>query len=121
MRPLTPTANRRLNELVGLLWMALALLLLLSLGSYSPADSSFNVASASDSVNNLVGTLGAYTADLLYQLFGASSFLFPLLLAGIGWRWFRSRPIASPKAKCVGALLLLLSFTAALALFPYPL
>src|SRR3990172_3497146 len=121
MKLLTPTSNRRWNELAGLLWMTLGLLLLLSLASYSPSDPSFNVASASPSVDNLVGTLGAYSADLLYQLFGAPAFLFPVLLAGIGWRWLRSQTIPSPRAKCAGAFLLLLSLTAALALIPYPL
>ena len=125
MNPIIPTANRRLNELVGLLWMTLALLLLLSLASYSPTDASFNVApnasSGSSAVHNLVGTIGSYTADLMYQFFGAASFLFPLLLAGLGWRWFRSRSIGSPRAKCVGAVLLILSLASALALFPYPL
>ncbi|MCH7978654.1 MAG: DNA translocase FtsK [Acidobacteria bacterium] len=125
MNPIIPTANRRLNELVGLLWMTLALLLLLSLASYSPTDASFNVASnassGSSEVHNLVGTIGSYAADLMYQFFGAASFLFPLLLAGLGWRWFRSRSIGSPRAKCVGAVLLILSLTSALALFPYPL
>ena len=125
MNPIIPTANRRLNELVGLLWMTLALLLLLSLASYSPTDASFNVASnvssGSSAVHNLVGTIGSYTADLMYQFFGAASFLFPLLLAGLGWRWFRSRSIDSPRAKCVGAVLLILSLASALALFPYPL
>ncbi len=122
MRPLKPTANRRLNELVGLMWMTLALLLILSLVSYSPSDASFNVAphvsSSPSPVHNLVGSVGSYTADLLYQLFGAPSFLFPLLFGVLGWRWFRSRPIGSPGAKCVGAVLLMLSLTAGLALFP---
>ena len=44
MRLLTPTGNRRLNELVGFLAITLAVLAALALLSYSPRDRSFNVA-----------------------------------------------------------------------------
>src|SRR6266403_892409 len=98
MKLLTPTANRRLNELVGVLWMAFGLLLLLSLASFSSDDSSFNVASSSLSTQNWVGTVGAYTADLLCQLFGVCSFLLPVMLMWVGWEWFRSRTVDSPRA-----------------------
>ena len=37
-RAYTPTGNRRLNELVGFLLFVAAILLLLALVSYSPAD-----------------------------------------------------------------------------------
>jgi S-DNA-T family DNA segregation ATPase FtsK/SpoIIIE len=119
MKLLRPTSNRRWNELVGLVWMALGLLLLLSLASFSANDSSFNSASASASAENWAGPVGAYTADLLYQLFGACAFLLPLGLAWLGWQWFRSWAIDSPGAKCAGAILLFVSLAAALALVPY--
>ncbi|OFW24130.1 MAG: hypothetical protein A3H27_12845 [Acidobacteria bacterium RIFCSPLOWO2_02_FULL_59_13] len=121
MKLLTPSSNRRRNEFAGLLWMALALLLLLSLGSFSPTDPSFNSASASTTVHNWAGTLGAYGSDLLYQLFGVCAFLLPLGMVWVGWVWFRSRSVESPLAKVAGAILLTLSLLAALALQPYPL
>ena len=43
MRFLTPTQNKRLNELVGFLCISLAVLIALALISYSPRDASFNV------------------------------------------------------------------------------
>ena len=43
MRFITPTENRRLNELIGFLGITLALLAALSLLSYSPRDASLNV------------------------------------------------------------------------------
>ncbi|MBI1955480.1 MAG: DNA translocase FtsK 4TM domain-containing protein, partial [Acidobacteria bacterium] len=121
MKLLTPTANRRWNEFVGLLWAALALLLLLSLVSYSPTDLSWNTASASLATRNWVGPVGAYTADLFYQLLGACAFLFPIGLAAVGWRWFRSQAMESPWVRCIGAVLLLFSLLAAFSLIPYPL
>ena len=50
-RVFTPTRNRRLNELIGLLILVTAALLFLALASYSPLDPSLNTAaSASPSV-----------------------------------------------------------------------
>jgi len=43
VRFLTPTDNKRLNELIGFLFMILAVLVALSLISYSPHDIAFNV------------------------------------------------------------------------------
>jgi S-DNA-T family DNA segregation ATPase FtsK/SpoIIIE len=43
VRVLTPTENKRLNELIGFVGLSVAILLALSLLSYSPQDASFNV------------------------------------------------------------------------------
>ena len=43
LRILTPSENKRLNELIGFVGLSLAILLTLSLLSYSPHDASFNV------------------------------------------------------------------------------
>ena len=46
MKPLrlvaTPTRNRRLNEILGLIVLVAAALLLLALASYTPSDPSFD-------------------------------------------------------------------------------
>ena len=47
MRLLTPTENRRFNELIGFLGITLAVLMALALLSYSPRDASFNVSAQS--------------------------------------------------------------------------
>ena len=48
MRLLTPSANRRWNEFLGLLGIALALFGGLSLATFSPADPSMNTAATQD-------------------------------------------------------------------------
>jgi len=76
--------------------MTLAVLMALSLLSYSPHDSAFNVASASSDgkpAQNWIGPAGAYGADALFQVFGFAAFLLPVALIVLGWRWFRSRVI----------------------------
>ncbi|MDP9161661.1 MAG: DNA translocase FtsK [Acidobacteriota bacterium] len=114
-----PTNNRRLNELVGFLLCVSALLLFLALVSYSPLDPSFNSASVltgTRAARNWIGVVGALVSDVLLQGFGVGAFLMPLFAAALGLRWFRSRRVASPIAKSVGALWLLLFVPALLAL-----
>jgi DNA segregation ATPase FtsK/SpoIIIE, S-DNA-T family len=116
-----PTSNRRLNELIGFVLCASALLLFLAIVSYSPLDPSLNSASiltGSRAARNWVGMVGALVADLLLQGFGVGAFLLPLLALVLGMRWFRSRKIASPLAKALGAVFLLIFLPALLALLP---
>jgi S-DNA-T family DNA segregation ATPase FtsK/SpoIIIE len=117
---LTPTRNRRLNELVGLLVLVVAGLLLLALASYHPTDPSFNtvVGATAARPENWIGIVGAYISDLLLQLEGAAAFCLPLLLAALGWTWMRSLPAGSPWAKAIGTLLTLLFVPAIFGLLP---
>jgi len=123
VRFLTPTANKRLNELIGFLFMILAVLLALSLISYSPHDVAFNVsAPPADGplAHNWIGPVGAYGADLLFQLFGFAAFLLPAALLILGWKWSRSRAISSQLATIFGYMLLLLSLPSLLSLWHFP-
>jgi S-DNA-T family DNA segregation ATPase FtsK/SpoIIIE len=116
-----PTGNRRLNELVGLLLCVSALLLSLSLVSYSPLDPSWNSASvltSSHAARNWIGILGAYTSDAVLQFFGVGSFLLIVFPAVLGARWFRSRKVQSPLAKSLGGIWLAMFVPALLALLP---
>jgi len=120
-RAYTPTSNRRLNELIGFLLFVATILLFLSLVSYSPADPSLNTvgpAPVSHPAHNWVGILGAYGSDLLVQALGISALLLPVMLAFLSVRWFRSRTVGSPGAKCVGALMLLVFAPGMLGLMP---
>jgi DNA segregation ATPase FtsK/SpoIIIE, S-DNA-T family len=117
----SPTNNRRLNELVGFLLCVSALILFLSLISYSPLDPSFNTVSAltgSRVARNWIGIVGAIASDLMLQAFGIGAFLLPGLVGVLGIRWFRSRKVQSPIAKTLGALWLLVFVPAMLALLP---
>src|SRR5271169_5400687 len=118
-RAFTPTANRRLNELIGFLVLVFAVLLVLALVSYSPLDPSLNTAAnppAGRPAHNWIGPFGAVVSDLALQLFGVAVFLIPLFLLFYSLRWFRSRPISSPYAKVVGAMALLTFLSAFLGL-----
>ena len=122
MRLLTPTENKRLNELIGFLCITVALLIALALLSYSPKDAAFNVSAAppdGSPARNWIGPAGAYGADLLFQIFGFAAFLLPAAILVLGWRWFRSRAIDSRVATPIGFALLLLSLPALISLLSF--
>ena len=121
-RAFTPTANRRLNELIGFLMLVFAVLLVLALVSYSPLDPSLNTAStppASRPAHNWIGVVGAMVSDLGLQLFGVAIFLIPVFLGLYSLRWFRSRPITAPYAKVVGAAGLVTFLSGFIGLLPW--
>jgi S-DNA-T family DNA segregation ATPase FtsK/SpoIIIE len=121
LRAFTPTKNRRLNELIGFLLFVSATLLFLALASYSPLDPSLNTAGSlsSGSAHNWIGLFGAMVSDLLLQSVGIFVFAAPVMVALLGARWFKSRPVASPGAKALGAAILLIFTPALLALLPW--
>jgi len=123
VRLLTPTENKRLNELIGFLCITLAVLMALALISYSPHDAAFNVAAPpldGSPARNWIGPVGAYSSDALFQIFGFAAFMLPVAMAVLGWRWFRSRAIDSQVATLVGYALLLLSLPSLLSLWHFP-
>jgi len=123
VRFLTPTENKRFNELVGFLCVTLAVLTALALISYSPRDPALNVSASPFSeraTQNWIGPAGAYSSDLLFQCFGYAAFLLPVALAILGWRWLRSQPVTSQLAKLIGYALMLLSLPSLLSLWHLP-
>ena len=123
MRILTPTENKRFNELIGFVGLSLAILLALSLLSYSPQDGSFNVSAplpGPGQARNWIGPVGAHMADLLFQFSGFSAFLFPVGMLLVAMRWFRSRVLEAPLSKLFGSAMLLASLSSELMLIHMP-
>jgi len=121
VRFLTPTENKRLNELIGFLCIVLGLLISGALLSYSPKDPSFNVAGSPNvGVQNWIGPIGSYGADGAFQLLGYAAFLLPMALLALGFKWFRSRAIESQVATLIGYALLVISIPSLLALVHFP-
>ncbi len=90
------------RELKGLLVIAAALLLGLSLFSYHPTDPSLMSAATHPATKNLIGRLGALTADGLFQLIGISTYLLPLFGGLTGWRWFWMPASKIPRMQLLG-------------------
>ncbi len=118
-----PTRSRRLNELCGLLVLAAAALLLLSLVSYNPADPSLNTvgggtANLAHPTRNWTGLTGAYFADLVLQFLGVAALLIPLVLGFVGVSWMRSRRVGAGWVRTAGLVLWLIFAPAGIALLP---
>ena len=61
--------------------IALCLIMMVALLSYSPEDSGWSKTATTHQVENAIGPAGALFADIFFNLFGAMSYLFPFLLA----------------------------------------
>lgn len=107
--------NSRVNEIVAIGLVAVALLLGLCLASYNPNDPSWNAAGEA-AARNWVGTIGANVAAGLFQAIGLAGYLLPFLILAAAWRRFRSRTIKAPLSRLVGLVLLVLSSSAELSL-----
>jgi S-DNA-T family DNA segregation ATPase FtsK/SpoIIIE len=123
---LAPTRNRPLNMFLGVVLALFSVLFLLSLATYHATDPSLNTSidpavsgAAFNPVHNWIGPLGAYTGDLLLQIFGLTAFFLPVWLATIAWGWMRSRFAGAAWLRGIGALLSFLFVPAVFALLPW--
>ncbi len=118
MKLLSPTQHKRLNEVIGFLLLSLGLVMLLSLVSYHTQDPSWDTAAESQPLN-LIGYPGSYVSDLLFQAFGATAFLFPLLMFLLAWKWIHSEGLEGGVAKLIGSVILTVGASAGLAFLPW--
>jgi S-DNA-T family DNA segregation ATPase FtsK/SpoIIIE len=135
MKPLrlvsTPTRNRRLNEILGLVVLVCATLFFLALATYSPTDPSADTVgglatghaaggslAARLAAHNWTGLAGAWFADAVLQTIGIAAFLLPILLGRVGFCWLRQRPAGSAKARLLGLGLWIVFAPAAIGLLP---
>ena len=114
-RPALPPEKGK--ELLGLVLGVLAILLLVALVSYHPADSSFlHQTTVNGPVRNLIGPVGSQVAAAGYGALGVAVLLVPVLLAVAAWRRLRPRwrqPIAG---RAIGAGVLMVFLPALLQL-----
>ena len=109
--------SRRLSEVLGVALFALSVLWLIALVSYDPADPVWFFNTGSDAVpTNFAGRIGAFLAELSFQLVGYGAYLTPLIIAGAGWHYFWCRALDAPSTKAFGGLLLYCCTAALLAL-----
>ena len=99
--------SRRFSEFIGVALFALALIWLISLASYSASDPVWFFNTGSDMPPaNFAGRIGAFIAELSYQLLGYSAYLVPIVLVVLGWHYFWCRAVDAAYTKLLGATLL---------------
>ncbi len=116
---MTEQANTRnlRKEILGLLFLAVAIFAALSLVSFSPDDPSFNNPDPFGNTRNLLGSAGSHLAGFLFSLIGLSAFWVPVFLIVVSLRSFAGLSLPS-STSCLGMLLLALTCSGLLAMGP---
>ena len=105
------------GALIG--WVALCLILLLALLSYSPEDPGWSHTGSRAGVANLIGPAGAWMSDISFALFGLMAYLLPVLLGVRALQILRSYFLREPSEfdsatvvlRVVGFMLVMISAT----------
>jgi S-DNA-T family DNA segregation ATPase FtsK/SpoIIIE len=101
-------ASRRVSEFVGVALFAAALIWVVSLATYDATDPAwFFSTGLHDAPQNFAGRVGAFLAELSFQLLGYAAYVIPAVMIIIGWHYFWCRSVDSPGTKATGAALLL--------------
>ena len=97
------TLSRRASEIVGVAFFAGALVWFVSLATYDAADAVwFFYPGGVTPPMNLVGQVGAFLAELSYQVLGLTAFMIPVQLVVLGWHAFWCRSVGGAYAKLLG-------------------
>lgn len=113
----TEPSHALLPLVAGILLNALGLLLLLSLGSYSPEDPQwFDVGVAQSEMplappHNLIGRIGAVAASALFWVCGTAAYLMPFALMGWGGSMISDRAVRVPARGIAGTIVAGLSLS----------
>ena len=109
--------SRRISEVVGVALFAASLIWLIALASYDPNDTAWFFAAGSNDVPaNFIGRVGAFLAELSFQVAGFASYLLPALVATAGWQYFWCRPVDALYTKVTGVGLIFACTSAMLSL-----
>jgi len=80
---------QRIMEVGMIVSCAFAFFTLLALASFNEADPSWSQAGLQSNVQNWVGPIGAWFADMLFFGFGRFAYIVPFLIAFLGWFFFQ--------------------------------
>ena len=101
------TVSRRVSEFVGVVLFALALVWLIALATFDPQDAVWFFNSGGNAPPaNFVGQVGAFLAEVSFQIVGYAAYLIPICLLVFGWHYFWCRTIDAAYTKLVGLILL---------------
>jgi DNA segregation ATPase FtsK/SpoIIIE, S-DNA-T family len=102
------TLSRRISEFMGVALFALALIWLIALVTYEPTDPVwFFTTDSNHPPANFVGRVGAFLAELSFQIVGYASYLTPLVIGIMGWHYFWCQKFDAAYTKLFGITLLL--------------
>jgi len=110
--------ERRINEVKGVVLVAVGLMVLASLIRFDRLDLVFYTSAPNFPAKNLLGVFGAYLAGLIVLLFGnISSFCIPFLVIMLGIKYFRQDKPYLSIARILGMFVLLVSISSLIGMF----
>lgn len=83
--------SQRLKECGLILGLLIAILMMVALFSFNPADPSWSQTAWGGTVHNAGGYIGSWLADTLFFTFGVFAYPLPFIILGASWAFFRSR------------------------------
>jgi S-DNA-T family DNA segregation ATPase FtsK/SpoIIIE len=105
------------REFAGVALFAAALIWVIALASYEPADPVwFFSTGAHAATANFAGRVGAFLAELSLQVFGYAAYMIPAILVVVGWQAFWCRDVDAAGTKATGFTLLFACISALLSL-----
>lgn len=116
------TGIQRILEVGMIISCAFAFFLLLALSSFHPADPSWSQAGFTGEMNNWVGPIGAWFADILFFSLGTFAYILPFACALLGWFLFQQTKKISQfdyltiGLRIIGLILFILGITGLLSL-----
>jgi S-DNA-T family DNA segregation ATPase FtsK/SpoIIIE len=111
------TISRRVSEFFGVALFGAALIWLIALATYEPTDPVwFFSAGSGAQPANFAGRVGAFLAELSFQVLGYASHLLPAAMVVLGWHYFWCRTLDARYTKLLGAGLLFGCVSALLSL-----
>ncbi|MBT1449611.1 DNA translocase FtsK 4TM domain-containing protein [Glaciecola sp. XM2] len=108
---------QRIMEVGMIISCAFAFFLLISLVYFNPSDPGWSQAGLNVEVQNIMGGVGAYFADILLFTFGMTAYLVPFGLAFVGWfvflhlRNLKELDYLTISLRLIGIILLVFGFT----------
>lgn len=105
------------REILGIIFLVVALILGGSLLSYHPGDRLFwNITGPVSQTKNLFGPVGAHLSGGLFFVMGLASFWLVIVFLAMALLSFASRPIPAPSKNVPAVVILLVSFSGVLSL-----
>ncbi|HPT38597.1 MAG TPA: DNA translocase FtsK 4TM domain-containing protein [Candidatus Omnitrophota bacterium] len=110
--------ERRINEVKGIVLVAVGLMVLASLIRFDRLDLVFYTSHPNFPPKNLLGVFGAYMGGCLILFFGnICSFIIPLLAIRAGIKYFRQDKIYISLARIIGVFTVLISLSSLIGMF----